>query len=80
MVTGMVRYFSSSESSRTSFTSSSWSPMLSLRGMEKAADKTGDEKKATSINLAAGAHLKLMEEAPVTKATILSERKYGIHF
>lgn len=54
--------------------------MLSLRGMEKAADKTGDENKATSINLAAGAHLKLMEEAPVTKATILSERKYGIHF
>ena len=43
--------------------------------MEKEADKTGGENKATSINLAAGAHLKLMEETPETKRPILSERK-----
>ena len=35
--------------------------------MEKEADKTRDENKATSINLTAGAHLKLMEEVPETK-------------
>lgn len=43
--------------------------------MEKEADKTGDENKATSINLAAGAHLKLMEETRETKGIILSKRE-----